>query len=283
MGRISAAVARRLRRRPRERRRLLEAVGAHKYEEIAEQHLADGSDWLHARYAAAQNIASQFAEAASALEEFAPYERAAAEAEDEYLPSGPPMSPLTVSYFTSWALFDLRFGADNETVTGCLLDLTQPLGVGADLAATLRAISATYMGVYEHAGCRNGRVVLRELLSGCERQARPVSGYEGQRGELWFVRLCPPLDGDGHHVVFTTPYVLTGASKRDWTSQLQRHLDDAVDRNGQASLPQVMKERCWHEFVFLAFRGVRSGAIVLQGLPDRPDTLSHGHLAHGPA
>ena len=36
-------------------------------------------------------------------------------------PSGPPMSPLTVSDFTMWALFDVRFGSSRETMGSCIL------------------------------------------------------------------------------------------------------------------------------------------------------------------
>src|SRR5258707_14163712 len=62
---------------------------------------------LHAAYVAVQNFTSLFAERVSVFPEFEPYFELAAQAEDEYLPSGPPMSPLTRSYFTTWAFFDL--------------------------------------------------------------------------------------------------------------------------------------------------------------------------------
>jgi hypothetical protein len=86
-------------------------------------------DPLHAVYVAVQNVTSVFAERVSAFPEFKPYYRLAAQAEDEYLPSGPPMSPLTRSYFTTWAFFDLRFGPDHETIGTCLLDVGEMLGL----------------------------------------------------------------------------------------------------------------------------------------------------------
>jgi hypothetical protein len=44
---------------------------------------------------------------------------AVTKAEDEYMPSGPPMSPLTGSYFWMWALCDLRIGRSVDTVASC--------------------------------------------------------------------------------------------------------------------------------------------------------------------
>ena len=67
-------------------------------------------DPLHTVYLAVQHAASIFAERVSVLDEFEPYYEIVLKAEEEYMPSGPPMSPLTRSYFTTWAFFDLGFG-----------------------------------------------------------------------------------------------------------------------------------------------------------------------------
>src|SRR5215212_9104238 len=67
-----------------------------------------GHDPLHAAYVAAQNFTSFLAEAVSQFPEFDPYCRIVGPAEEDYMPGGPPMSPLTMSYFTTWAFFDVR-------------------------------------------------------------------------------------------------------------------------------------------------------------------------------
>src|SRR6058998_251576 len=74
-----------------------------------EKFIKDGLDPVHAVYAFVQNITSFFAEGVSQLPETKKYAKIVIKAEDEYLPSGPPMSPLTTSFFTTWALYDLRF------------------------------------------------------------------------------------------------------------------------------------------------------------------------------
>ena len=61
------------------------------------------------------------AESISGMREAKGFVRIAGGAEDEYMPSGPPMSPLTVSYFSMWAFFDVRFGSSRETMGSCIL------------------------------------------------------------------------------------------------------------------------------------------------------------------
>jgi len=45
-------------------------------------------------------------------------------AEDGYLPSGPPMSPLTNSYFSCWGFFDLCVGQNKETFGTVTIDVS---------------------------------------------------------------------------------------------------------------------------------------------------------------
>jgi hypothetical protein len=66
-------------------------------------------------------------------------------------------------------------------------------------------------------------VLLRELVTGREFSSLCSSGYSGRPGELWYVRLCPPVfDVADYYVSVTTPYILTGFSKADWTAYLNR-------------------------------------------------------------
>jgi hypothetical protein len=94
----------------------------------------DVVDPLHAVYTAIQNASSIFAEQFTSLPEFDTYYQIISKAQDEYMPSCPPMSPLTKSYFTTWAFCDVRFGTDLETIGSCLLD-----GDGNGDAASLSA------------------------------------------------------------------------------------------------------------------------------------------------
>ncbi len=238
-------------------------------------------DPQHVLYVAAQQFSSAFAESVSGLPEFAEYAAIVGKAEDDYLPNGPPISPLTRSYFSTWAFFDVRFGADHESVGSCLVDLLKAMN-GPDLmVVTLEKLSASRMGVYEHVGLDGPHVRLRELLSGDEFVCHSTSGYQGQTGELWYMRLCPPVaESFDYHIVLTTPYVLIGSSREDWTAFLNRSLLDAADKpQGLQDLLKYGSARVnWCEFVFQAYHHHQYDAIFLTGLPDVAGSLPHSPL-----
>ncbi len=245
-------------------------------------HLVDheGYDPLHAAYISAQNLTSFFAESVSTLDEFDAYYDLVSSAEDTYMPSGPPFSPLTVSYFTTWAMFDVRFGPDQETIGTCLLDVANLMGMDAFTVETVRHFHESRMGIYEHCGRVASRVRLRELVTDDVFECHAAAGYLGKEGELWYVRRCPPL-GElfNYHLVFTTPYVLTETSTSDWTAYLNKSMLETGRSDRHATLHEVLKygrdPQFWSEFIFLGYHHHRPDAIFLAGLPDVQGSLPH--------
>jgi hypothetical protein len=240
----------------------------------------DGHDPLHAGYISVQNITSVFAECVSVLPELEPYYDVIAAAEDEYMPDAPPMSPLTRSYFTTWAFFDFRFGDGMETIGTCLLDVSDRLGLNPGLVEGIRLFQESRMGIYEHVDTQGGRVRLRELVTGRGFDTLCTSGYGGKPGELWYVRLCPPLaDLVEYHVTITTPYILTEASKSDWTAYLNRGMLQLKGVDEDQRLHDLLKYGLdvhhWNEFVFQAYHHHQYDAIFLAGLPDVKGSLPH--------
>jgi hypothetical protein len=67
-------------------------------------------DPIHAIYIYAQNTISVLIEQLCELKPLMALNNAYADAEESYMPSGPPASPLTKSYFTCWGFFDLCTG-----------------------------------------------------------------------------------------------------------------------------------------------------------------------------
>jgi hypothetical protein len=53
------------------------------------------------------------------------YAKIVGAAEEEYMPSGPPMSPLTASFFTTWAFYDLRFDG-TDSLASCQIEANRP-------------------------------------------------------------------------------------------------------------------------------------------------------------
>jgi hypothetical protein len=286
MGQVSAKLIKRLgrsrkltaelRREADTIRHALDALGRWEPTRIARDVALDP---LHAVYVAVQNATSLFAERVSGFPEFKPYYELAAKAEEEYLPSGPPMSPLTRSYFTTWALCDLRFGPDDETIGTCLLDVGELLGMAPDVTEAIRLMSRTRMGIYEHAGIQGGRTRLRELITGDEFNCYVPAGYPGRAGELWFVRLCPPIQPADYHVALTTPYILLDFGKSDWVAYLSKSLIGLTAPEKRRRLHEFLKygrePNQWNEFIFQAYHHHQFDAIFLTGLPDVRGSLPH--------
>lgn len=243
-----------------------------------------GHDPLHAAYLHAQNYLSVFGELASRLSEFETYRAVVARAEETYVPGWPPMSSVSNSFFTSWALLDLPFGEANDTICSCALEIGRVFGIPDDLALTLEVMGDSAMGIYEHLGGHDGVVDLHNIVDGQTYPCIVPSNYGGRSGELWYVRLLPPLNASFNYgVAFTSPYVLLDTTKADWLAffdRQERNLvqvgedDDPVIRR-RAILKQGPDPNYWNEYVFLAYHDAQDGAIALCGIPDIRASLPH--------
>jgi len=247
------------------------------------QFIDDGCDPLHAAYAAMQNLVSLFAESISVLPELKAYYDIAIRAEDEYMPGGPPLSPLTGSYFTCWAFFDLQFGPDRETIATCLLDVAEHLDYSADMVKILELMQNSRMGIYEHCGCWRGRVRLQELISQKDYLCYIPAGFSGEKGQRWLVRILPPInDSFDYNVVFNTPYVLMDQTKDDWIAFIKRTMLGMGESDSAKAFYTLMKYglevNYWNEYIFQAFHHSQNNVIFLAGLPDVKGSLPHGDL-----
>ena len=245
-----------------------------------EKFIEQGLDPVFATYAFVQNITSFFAEGMSQLPEMKEFADAVGSAEDEYLPSGPPMSPLTGSFFTSWAFYDLQFDG-GDILASCQIDVNDVLGMNPDQLDALKKLANSRMGIYEHVGMDGSHIRLRELVTDAEFSCHCASGYTGRLGELWYVRLLPPLLPDlaRYHVAFTTPYILMQSSKDDWLQFLRRAMLQTGISDESQALRELLKygpePTYWNEFVFKAYHHHQADAIFLAGIPDLKATLPH--------
>jgi hypothetical protein len=241
----------------------------------------DGFDPIHAAYIFVHHITSIFSENVSRFPEMREYAREVGSAEDEYMPSGPPMSPLTTSYFSCWAFFDHRIGKSTDTLADCLIEANDAISMNPHQLDALRKMSQSRMGIYEHREMEGKHVRLRELVTDQEFICHSTSGYRGKTGELWYVRLLPPLEPKlaSYHIVFTTPYVLIGQTKNDWMAYLKRNVVGMKSQSETDALHQLLKfgltKNHWNEFIFLAYHRHQEDAILLSGVPDLKATLPH--------
>ncbi|MDP2626024.1 MAG: hypothetical protein Q8Q58_03840 [Candidatus Rokubacteria bacterium] len=238
---------------------------------------------VHAAYVYAQNQVSVMSEQLTALEEMAPFADIVSKAEDLYMPSGPPMSPLTMSYFTCWAFFDACVESTNETIGTTILEVGAAFGMHTELLRLIRLMQESRMGLYAHEGAEGDLIILRELATAAMCHAIVPSGYRGQRGELWYARvLPPPIPGGSEHVVFTTPYVLLEPGIHEWQAYFRRTLPDApkqarIDAN-ERHMKYGPTRTYWNDFVFEGYLNYRTEAIYLAGLPDVPESRPHSQV-----
>ena len=129
------------------------------------------------------------------------------------------------------------------------------------------------------------------MITNTEIKAIAPSGYLGHAGEIWFARVFPPpfematLD---YSLVFTTPYVLTNQEtqrelifsvEKDWLAYFQRNLPKTSEDTEVLAYEHLMKygldRNYWNEYVFLSYRNHQSDMILLEGIPDIPESLPH--------
>jgi hypothetical protein len=249
---------------------------------VSQNKLAD-YDPLHGVYIYAQNMISVLVEQICELEAALKLNNAYADAQDLYLPSGPPMSPLTTSYFTCWGLFDLCVGMGKETFGTISMDLCRTLGVDEGLMKIFEYMQNSRMGLYIHEGVFERYVYLREITTQERIKAIVPSGYMGNAGEIWFVRLMPepfPELNYGYSVVFTTPYIILEmenggfypSSEKSWLLFFERNLHKTGLKESKRAYDSLMKyglnRHYWNEYIFEGYVNYKPDMILLAGFPD---------------
>jgi hypothetical protein len=247
-------------------------------------------DPLHALYVYSQNHLSVLIEQISELPMLEKLTGIYVTAEEEYMPSGPPMSPLTPSYFSCWGAFDLcSFGAKKETFCTVVTDFCKYIDVDHGQIEVFEEMQNSYMGIYKHEGISGKYINFRELITNKKLRAVCPSGYMGLEGEVWFARILPPLfNAFNYSVVFTTPYILgklgsdnsfISTVENDWLNYFDRNLGEARLGNISDSYHTLMKygldKNYWNEFVFLSYRNHRNDMILLEGFPDIMSSMPH--------
>jgi hypothetical protein len=235
----------------------------------------------HAAYVYTQNRVSVMSEQLTALKEMAAFTNIISKAEDLYMPSAPPMSPLTTSYFTCWAFFDACAGLANETIGTTILEVGAAFGMHSELLRPIRLMQDSRMGFYIHRGREGDVSVLEDMVTAAVYRAIVPAGYKGRKNENWYVRLLPPpMPGGTEHVVFTTPYIVVHPDFADWLAYFRRTFPATV---GFDDYERHMKygptRQYWNDYVFEAYVNHRADAIYLAGLPDIPESRPHSEIS----
>ena len=192
---------------------------------------------------------------------------------DDYMPSYPPMSPISKSYYVAWELYDMQLGIEKETLASIILD-TLSLHkdvVNVELIKIIKYITQTKMGIFEVCEKNKKLILLKELISEEEFWAISSSGYEGAVGQLWYARRMPTIFGYyDYSVIVTTPYVLLN-DKKDWIDFFNKH--GVLKRNLYNFMKFGPKKNFWNEFIFYGYYNFIDQAIFLSGLPEHKKML----------
>lgn len=238
---------------------------------------------LLASYLPAQFHLSQVASQLGELEELAPWIEVLSAAEDELMPVGPPMSPITQSFYTAWSLFDFCLPPSHESVGKIVLHLGEAFGMPQSLSRAIRNLLDSHMGFYVQGPRRAGVVTLTDIVTGDTLQAICPAGYRGKKGEIWYARVLPPLRPDEKEfLVLTTPYIMISPGLPEWKAYFDRTLPIEPKEARLAAYREHMKHgpepMYWNNFVFEAYSKHRMEAVFLTGLPDVPESRPHSSL-----
>jgi hypothetical protein len=256
---------------------------------ISDEQLSE-LDPLHGVYVYGQNKISVFVEQLSELPALSKLTNAYNDGEDIYCPSGPPMSPLTASYFSWWGFFDLCAGIQKESFGTIIIDLCKSLGMNQGLIKIFECMQNSRMGIYLHEGFSEKFVLLKELITEKRTKVIVPSGYLGERGEIWFIRVIPEPFSElnyAYSVVVTTPYIMSemigdkiySSSERNWLSFFERTLEKTRIKGKVHAYEYIMKyglnRHYWNEYIFEGYVNHKHEMIILAGFPDIPMSRPH--------
>jgi len=237
-------------------------------------------DPSHKVYIQVQNILSYFSEEVSGFKEFTDYYEILEELDFEYMPSYPPMSPVTSSHFSYFCLCDLRFGKERETISTIFKDIGIVYKYEDLFIRSLDNLIQSSMRFYKNLKVKDGLVELEDILTKERKLCVSTSGYLGKPNEIWFVRLVPNLDDKfDYQIILNTPYVILNQNEEDWIKYFERHGIQKSDSSIDGKILQKMKHnldtKYWLNYIMDGYLNYESNCIFLTGIPDVKGSKPH--------
>jgi hypothetical protein len=232
------------------------------------------------------------------------------EVEEEYMPGGPPQSPVYDSFSMQFVLGSVPQGIGNETPYSVLARLLQRDPSRARLQSMAQSLADARFELYRVRSTSDHRADIEPVRGGAALSVR-LTGPFLRPGDFGLMRV---LSFDNEHFIADSPYLLK-ASEQDWLDHVAR----IVDQQQAPGFPSVSKktsklsskeqarrrqkdkakaarnepeevikrylqfglsERYWFDYVMDAYAGERRGIVFLAGVPDRPELLPHSAEYH---
>jgi hypothetical protein len=234
----------------------------------------------HAAYIYVVNQVSVLCEILTSLPELDRFVDLIGRADEGYMPSWPPMSPISTSHFNTWAFFDAAVGIERETIGTIILDLAPDLPLAPGFVDLLEHLTKSRLGLYAHEGGEGKIVVLREVHTGVRKRAIAANAHVGRAGELWLARVLPPPHPSVEsHVSFISPYVIESPGEAAWLGFFERNVPKVRARDAAQAFELLMKyglgPSYWNEYIFEGYADHDDCAIWLRGLPDVAESRPH--------
>lgn len=227
------------------------------------------------------------------------------EVEDEYMPGGPPQSPVYDSFAMQFVLSAVPQGIGNETPYSVIARLLLRDPSRARLQSMAQSLADSRFDLYRVKSAGNHAAEI-ELVRGGGALSVLLTGPFLRTDDFGLMRV---LQFDNRFFIADSPYLLK-ASEDEW----RQHFARVVARQqgpSNASTPQKasklsskeqarrrqkdkakasrnepeevtrrylkfgLSERYWFDYVMDAYAGERRGIVFLAGVPDRPELLPH--------
>ena len=244
--------------------------------DAARQVLDEGLDPVFAAYVELQYRVSLLVESLLAFPETSRHRAWLERNDEDYMPSQPPHSSVTGTFFQNLGWFDVGFGIDKESLGDMVLGIARSLKYPQLLQDHLADLVDGHTGIYRQTGLAGDYVLLQDLITGAQYRVLSINPYEGFVDALWFVRLVPDrFFGADRHLTITTPYILT-AGVAPWMAYFQRR--QIVDEDAYRRLMKPGPNReFWLEFIHQAYAGTNNdgASINLAGVPDLAASRPH--------
>jgi hypothetical protein len=231
--------------------------------------------------------------------------------EEEYMPGGPPMSPVYDSFAMQFVLGSVPQGIGNETPYSVLARLLQRDPSRGRLQAMAQSLADSSFELYRVKSAGGHSAEIEPVRGGSPLSVR-LTGLFLRAGDFGLMRVVP---FEGKLFIADSPYLLH-ASEQDWLEHLARVVarqqgasvvSTSQKRSKLSSKEQArrrkkekakasrqepeeitrrylkfgLSERYWFDYVLDAYAGERRGIVMLAGVPDRPELLPHSKEYRG--
>lgn len=227
------------------------------------------------------------------------------ELEAEYMPGGPPLSPIYDSFAMQFVLGSVRQGIGNETPYSVLARLLLRDPARARLQGMAQSLADARLELYRVKSTEDYGAVLEPVRGGGTCRVR-LTGPFLRAGDFGLMRL---VSFDNELFIADSPYLLQ-ASEQDWHEHLarivalerapastsgaqqssklsskerarrrQKDKAKAARHDPEEVIKRYLKfglsERYWFDYIMDGYAGERRGIVFLAGVPDRPELLPH--------